>query len=219
MSTSTASHSRPQSQDPSSSSTDQNSSTAPSSSPDQQSIAVSAFTASLHSLGQNYTSSLVDRAKVLHENSAALESQEEELARTTANLAKQNNEWEKIADEARTGLKEIGDVQNWAELIERDLLVVEDVLAALEEDCGEERGEGRVVGDEQDNRRERVVDVDGDVDMETVNGNANVNATGNLNGGLDRNGDGKNGSAGRPGEAGKGKGKVPEKKGWFSWWW
>ncbi|KAL4953710.1 hypothetical protein BDW69DRAFT_151931 [Aspergillus filifer] len=120
MSTLTASHSRPQSQDPSSSSsTDQSPSTAPSSSPDQQSIAVSAFTASLYSLGQNYTSSLVDRAKVLHENSAALQSQEEQLARTTANLAKQNKEWEKIADEARTGLKEIGDVQNWAELIDR----------------------------------------------------------------------------------------------------
>ncbi|KAL4935913.1 hypothetical protein BDV06DRAFT_117250 [Aspergillus oleicola] len=203
MSTSTAT-SHPQSHDPSSQSSDTNPTTS-SQSPDatQQSIAVSAFTASLHSLGQNYTSSLVDRARTLHENSAALKSQEEQLARTTANLAKQNKEWENIADEARSGLKEIGDVQNWAELIERDLLVVEERIS-----------------DEREDRRERVMDWDGDVDMDMNMVNGNV--TGNVNGGLNRDGDGKV-DAGRGEEAGKGKGKAkakePEKKGWFSWWW
>lgn len=39
-------------------------------------------------------------------------------------------------DGARQGLKEIGDVQNWAEMIERDLLVVEEVLRQVEGHAG-----------------------------------------------------------------------------------
>ncbi|KAL4920139.1 hypothetical protein BDW62DRAFT_199227 [Aspergillus aurantiobrunneus] len=169
--------------------------------------AVSAFTASLHSLGANYTTDLVDRAKTLHGNSEALRTQEEQLARTTADLRRQNAEWGKIADEARNGLKEIGDVQNWAEMIERDLLVVEEVLGAVEEedlvgdlDLDLERrgaGEGGERGDERS-----VGEGGGGV---VLNGNAGVNGDGKRNG----EEDGK----------GKGKGKEPEKRGWFSWWW
>ncbi|KAJ9212868.1 transcriptional regulator family: GCN5-like 1 [Paecilomyces variotii] len=99
-----------------------------------------AFTASLNSVGSNLDAELRSRAATLHSNAAALTKQENELQRATANLAKQNDQWQKVADQAREGLKEIGDVQNWAELIERDLLVVEETLRLVEE---EEGGGGR----------------------------------------------------------------------------
>ncbi|BCS26573.1 uncharacterized protein APUU_51284A [Aspergillus puulaauensis] len=170
--------------------------------------AVSAFTASLHSLGANYTSDLVDRAKNLHGNSEALRAQEEQLARTTADLHKQNNEWGKVADEARNGLKEIGDVQNWAEMIERDLLAVEEMLGVVEEEDFERERE-----------RERGVDIgesDGEMDIE---GQA-VNGSQNGNGGLNGNGKigGEDGEDGKAMGKGNAKAKGPEKKGWFSWW-
>lgn len=91
-----------------------------------------AFTASLHSVGQTVSADLRARATDLHENAAAIQKQEQELARHTAELAKQNDQWDKVVDGARQGLKEIGDVQNWAEMIERDLLIVEEVLRQVE---------------------------------------------------------------------------------------
>ncbi|KAJ9363982.1 GCN5-like protein 1-domain-containing protein [Paecilomyces variotii] len=104
-----------------------------------------AFTASLNSVGSNLDAELRSRAATLHSNAAALTKQENELQRATANLAKQNDQWQKVADQAREGLKEIGDVQNWAELIERDLLVVEETLRLVEE---EEGGGGRYDDDD-----------------------------------------------------------------------
>jgi hypothetical protein len=123
--------------------------------PSQRTLeAKAAFTASLRSAGANYDAELRERARTLHENAAALDNQEAELRRTTAELGRQNEQWEKVADTAREGLKEIGDVQNWAELIERDLLVVEEMLReveAREEGVGEEgeedEEEGRMMVD------------------------------------------------------------------------
>ncbi|KAL4820253.1 hypothetical protein BDW67DRAFT_153767 [Aspergillus spinulosporus] len=182
---------------------------------DPRTLATSAFTASLHSLGQNYTSTLVDRAQNLHSNSQALKNQEAQLARHTESLRKQNDAWEKVADEGRNALKEIGDVQNWAEMIERDLLVVEDVVGALERELEEEEGRGNLdedgdlgmEGTEEGNGRE--LDHSGSM----VNGVANANAK--LNGKADR----KNGEEDGNDKKGKGKQATPEKKGWFSWLW
>lgn len=61
------------------------------------------------------------------------------MARATAELEKRNGELEGVANKAREGLKEIGDVQNWAEVIERELLVLEEVVRSVE---GEDLGEG-----------------------------------------------------------------------------
>ena len=49
----------------------------------------------------------------------------------------------KVADEAAGKLKELGDIQNWAEVLERDLLVLEETVRMGEEGWGtEEEGEG-----------------------------------------------------------------------------
>ncbi|KAJ5387505.1 hypothetical protein N7509_010046 [Penicillium cosmopolitanum] len=105
--------------------------------------ALAAFTATLHSVGTNLEAPLRDRATTITSNAAALQRQETELAETTARLARQNAQWAGLADETRDGLKEIGDVQNWAEMIERDLLVLEDMMDDVE---GHGHGGGGVGG-------------------------------------------------------------------------
>lgn len=113
--------------------------------------ALAAFTATLHSVGTNLEAPLRDRAATITSNAVALEKQEKQLAESTAALARQNREWVGIADETREGLKEIGDVQNWAEMIERDLLALEEMMDGVErrdaadarEDEAHEGEEGR----------------------------------------------------------------------------
>lgn len=98
----------------------------------QKKEALAAFTATLHSVGTNLEAPLRDRAATITSNAVALERQEKQLAESTAALARQNREWVGIADETSEGLKEIGDVQNWAEMIERDLLVLEEMMERVE---------------------------------------------------------------------------------------
>ncbi len=120
-------------------------STSPSTSAHQKQEALAAFTATLHSVGTNLETPLRDRASLITANEAALQRQEAELAAHTARLARENAAWAGMADETREGLKEIGDVQNWAEMIERDLLVLEEMMGEVEgknlESEGEEDGE------------------------------------------------------------------------------
>ncbi|KAI9044085.1 uncharacterized protein KD926_001908 [Aspergillus affinis] len=123
--------------------------------------AKTAFLATLHSVGANHESQIRDRARVLHSNSHALEKQETELQSVTDGLRKQNDSWAKVADQAREGLKEIGDVQNWAELIERDLLVVEEAVRLAEEKEERERERGMGEGNGHVREEERG-DGDGD---------------------------------------------------------
>jgi len=91
-----------------------------------------AFTASLSSIGSNLDADLRSRAANLHSNSAALSKQEADLAKETA-------QWQRMADNSREKLKEIGDVQNWAEMIERDLLVIEQTLRMVEDGDASQR--------------------------------------------------------------------------------
>ncbi|KAA6414893.1 MAG: Biogenesis of lysosome-related organelles complex 1 subunit 1 [Lasallia pustulata] len=104
----------------------------------------SAFTSHLSSIGSTLHSSLQTRALDIHANSAAISKQQSELSKQTAALGKQSAVYQKLADETRERLKEIGDVQNWAEMIERDLLVVEEARGELELGIrGEWYGAGR----------------------------------------------------------------------------
>jgi hypothetical protein len=91
-----------------------------------------AVTASLSSVGSTYDAELQRRAADLHSNTKVIEQQEKELMKQTAVLAKQTTQLQKLADTSTNGLKGIGDVQNWAEVIERDLLVIEETLRLAE---------------------------------------------------------------------------------------
>ncbi|KAJ5237227.1 hypothetical protein N7489_007318 [Penicillium chrysogenum] len=126
----------------------------------RQKEALAAFTATLHSVGTNLEAPLRERAANIQSNAAVLERQEAELAENTQRLARQNQQWVGFADETRDGLKEIGDVQNWAEMIERDLLALEDMMDVVER------------GHESENADERG-DGDAELNEDLENGNAN----------------------------------------------
>lgn len=111
---------------------DSSSSTAASSTDKRVAEARAAVTASLSSVGSSYDASLASRAADLHANSKAISKQEAELQKQTANLAKQNDKLAQLAQKSTKQLNEIGDVQNWAETIERELLVVEETLRLVE---------------------------------------------------------------------------------------
>ena len=98
----------------------------------QQAEARAAVIASLNSVGSSYTADLQARAADLHANAAVLTKQERELNKQTDALAKQTVQWKKLADTTTKQLNEFGDVQNWAEMIERDLLVVEETMRLVE---------------------------------------------------------------------------------------
>ncbi|KAF2470718.1 uncharacterized protein BDR25DRAFT_303731 [Lindgomyces ingoldianus] len=91
-----------------------------------------AVTASLASVGGSVDAEMRTRAADLHSNSEAIAKQEKELTKQTAALAKQSAQWQKLADTSTKKLNEIGDIQNWAEMIERDLLVLEETLRLVE---------------------------------------------------------------------------------------
>ncbi|KAL8883619.1 MAG: hypothetical protein Q9215_008129 [Flavoplaca cf. flavocitrina] len=102
--------------------------------PQQVDEARTAFTASLLSTGTSTVQSdLQARAGDLHANAAAIDKQEQELLKETKNLGKESGKWQKLADDGARGVKETGDVQNWAEMLERDLCVLEDTMAMAEE--------------------------------------------------------------------------------------
>ena len=78
-------------------------------------------------------SDLSSRATDLHANTAAIDKQEQELLKSIKGLGKESDKWQKVADEGARGVKETGDVQNWAEMLERDLCVLEDVMGMVED--------------------------------------------------------------------------------------
>ncbi|KAF2090349.1 hypothetical protein K490DRAFT_35879 [Saccharata proteae CBS 121410] len=91
-----------------------------------------AVTASLSSVGSSKDAELRTRAADIHANAAAISKQEKELAKQTAALAKEAARWQKLADTNTKKLNDFGDMQNWAEMIERDLLVVEETLRLVD---------------------------------------------------------------------------------------
>lgn len=172
---------------------DQPPSTTTTTSTHQKQEALAAFTATLHSVGTNLETPLRDRASLISANEAALQRQEAELAEHTAQLARENAAWAGLADETREGLKEIGDVQNWAEMIERDLLALEEMMGEVEGKNLE--GEGEEEGEDSGE--------DGDRDGEVQNRDVLVNGNGSGNG----NGKGK-----------KVDGRGNQSKSWLRWW-
>jgi len=92
------------------------------------------LTQELHTLGASVDMELRERITNIHSNASALESQSKTLRNRTAALGKTTRQWSGMADGARTKLKEIGDIQNWAEMIEHDLLLIEETLRIVHED-------------------------------------------------------------------------------------
>jgi len=76
---------------------------------------------------------LSGRAAQLHANNSAIERQERDVSRALDGLRKENDKLEKLAREHTRKVKEIGNVQNWAEMLEREFLIVEETLRLVRE--------------------------------------------------------------------------------------
>ena len=76
--------------------------------------------------------------------------------KATEGLKKENDKLKKVADEGAKRVKELGNVQNWAEMLERDFLVLEETLRlAKKSESGDSEGSwdtdesGSVTDDEE----------------------------------------------------------------------
>ncbi|WPH03396.1 Hypothetical protein R9X50_00627500 [Acrodontium crateriforme] len=65
-------------------------------------------------------------------NAHVLVAQERELQALTAEVEKENRAYNKELDKGVQALRKHGDMQNWAELMERDFLVLEETLRLVE---------------------------------------------------------------------------------------
>lgn len=120
-------------------------------------------------------SELQSRAGILHENAAALEKQERDVMRATEGLRKETQKLKAEADKAARKVKELGNVQNWAEVLERGFLVLEETVRLANggegedesgskgscscSDCG--RDSGGSDGEDEGGDRDRGDGVDG----------------------------------------------------------
>lgn len=98
-------------------------------------------------LGAQIDSDLRSRITTIHQNAQSLESQSRTVQSRTAALSKTTKQWSGVAEGARSRLKEIGDIQNWAEMIEHDLMVIEETLNIVYGE--EEEGGGLILGEER----------------------------------------------------------------------
>ncbi|KAI1460927.1 hypothetical protein F4805DRAFT_350117 [Annulohypoxylon moriforme] len=88
------------------------------------------------SMSNMLDSELQSRASLLHSNAAVLTKQEKDVAKGTEALRKENDKLEKLARDTERKIKELGNVQNWAEVLERDFLVLEETMRLVREGSG-----------------------------------------------------------------------------------
>lgn len=99
-------------------------------------------------IGSSLDSQLKSRAANLHSNNIAVDAQISSLQASTKALAKDTDKLKKVADNAARQLKELGNVQNWAEVMEREFLILEETMRLAAESGSEEEDYGpcRVCG-------------------------------------------------------------------------
>ena len=107
-----------------------------------QAEARAAVLASLTSAGSHYDAQYQVRARDLSSNAATLASQQAQLERNSRALGKESAKFQKEFDKTTKGLKEFGDLQHWAEMLERDFCVLEETLRLAEGTEREESGSG-----------------------------------------------------------------------------
>ncbi|KAF1826336.1 uncharacterized protein K489DRAFT_300740, partial [Dissoconium aciculare CBS 342.82] len=91
-----------------------------------------AVLASLESAGSSHAAQLQQRATDIHLQSKTIQQQERDLAKNTKALAKETKLLQREADRAVTAMKELGDVENWANMMEQDFLVLEETMRLVD---------------------------------------------------------------------------------------
>jgi len=102
-------------------------------SPSAERQVAEARTALVASIGNMLDSELRGRAAVLHASDAAIAQQERDVARAADGLRRENDKLARVATDAARQVKELGNVQNWAEVLEREFLVIEETLRLVRE--------------------------------------------------------------------------------------
>ncbi|KAK1761211.1 hypothetical protein QBC47DRAFT_23850 [Echria macrotheca] len=138
------------------------------------------------SIGNMLDRELSGRAAQLHANNAAIERQERDVGRAIDGLRKENDKLARLATEHTRKVKEIGNVQNWAEMLEREFLIIEETLRVVrdgdsEDDDGEtgsewsgsECPEGCECGRDGRKKNGRGGEYDGDGDVVMGEGEMN----------------------------------------------
>jgi hypothetical protein len=110
----------------------------------------------MQNIGNSLTHDLKSRAQNLHANSAQLDKQMKDVEKGTQALKKENEKLGKLAKEGDKKMKELGNVQNWAEMLERDFLLLEETLRLAREgsDSGSWTGSSSWSGSEDGERDE-----------------------------------------------------------------
>ncbi|KAK3941766.1 hypothetical protein QBC46DRAFT_92058 [Diplogelasinospora grovesii] len=85
------------------------------------------------SIGNMMDRELQGRAALLHSNNTAIEKQEKDVTKALDGLRKENDKLQKLATEHAKKVKEIGNVQNWAEMLEREFIIIEETLRLVRE--------------------------------------------------------------------------------------
>lgn len=80
----------------------------------------------------NLTDALVDHLNVgvaqAYLNEKKLDSEARQLQQNAASFSRQTQQWLQLVEGFSSALKEVGDVENWAKTIEKDLKIVETAL-------------------------------------------------------------------------------------------
>ncbi|KAG8531249.1 uncharacterized protein KY384_004607 [Bacidia gigantensis] len=134
--------------------------------PARTSTARTALKTHLNALGASHTAPLERRAKDIQSTSTTLSTQQSQLEKETKELEKERKGLEKEAERHQKKLKELGDVQNWAEVLERDLRVMEETVRLGE---GEDV-EGWEEGWEDVEEEGRIEEAGGEVDGRKIEG-------------------------------------------------
>ncbi|EFY88303.1 hypothetical protein MAC_05644 [Metarhizium acridum CQMa 102] len=100
------------------------------------------------SMGNLIDSELQSRASILHDNAAALDKQERDVVRATDGLRRETEKLAREADAAARKVKELGNVQNWAEVLERGFLVLEETSSGGGDDDDDDDDDDGEYGEE-----------------------------------------------------------------------
>lgn len=123
----------------------------------------------MHNIGSSLDHTLKSRAQQLHANSAQLARQEKDVVKATEGLRREGDKLKRVADEGQRKVKELGNVQNWAEMLERDFLLLEETLRLVRNgNRPREGGSGDYEGSDWETSRSGSED--GERDDESIEG-------------------------------------------------
>jgi hypothetical protein len=97
-------------------------------------VATTSTTELVSSTIRDHTTPLTERTEAITTASKSLATQERTLIQDTQKLSRQAEKLEAIIGKRVDQLKELGDLQNWAEVVFRDMTIIEETLSMVEEE-------------------------------------------------------------------------------------